>query len=206
MKNVYLTLFLIFVLVLTNCSNKIDSEKVKIKNAIKEELKIYPEERLIDLYKSYFQGFWGPGHLIPDSTSAYKYLILEMENAEIFDDQLWQPLAHYGGYFRMNLKFVRDSLIPLEEYLHAFIQSANNANKPELDDWVKEWSKVIDVIEENNIKINKYEEDKKLITDLLADGKYVVHHSDEFRDKYNPHYRVIAKEYFDKLMKKYIKR
>ncbi|MFC2133081.1 hypothetical protein ACFLR4_02830 [Bacteroidota bacterium] len=180
-----------------------DTEKPAIKTAVEAELKLYPEERLIDLYKSFFQGYWGPGHLIPDSTSAHNYLTSEMKNADEFDTNLWQSLGHYNRYFRLNLKFVKDGIIPEAEYLAAFIQSANNPEKPELEDWIKEWSKVINIIEESGIEINNYEEDKNSIEAMLNEGNYVVHHSNEFREIYNPHYRVISKKYFNILIEKY---
>lgn len=197
---------LILILLVANCTNKINLEDEKILTAVKSELKLYPEERLIDLYKSYFQGYWGPGHLIPDSISAQNYLTYEMENAEEYDKVLWQPLAHYNQYYRLNLKFVKDGIIPGNEYLSAFIQSANNPAKPKLEDWKGEWAKVLKVIEENKIDINNYTEDKNSIDTLLASGNYVVHHSGEFVKKYYPHYRVIAKKYFEILSDKYIKR
>lgn len=175
-------------------------------SAVKAELENYPEERLIDLYKSFFQGYWGPGHLVPDSISAHNYLTRELTDAQEYDTNLWQSLGHYDRYFRLNLKFVRDGIIPEGEYLSAFIQSANNPNKPKLADWITEWNKVINVIEKNEIIINNYSEDKKAIQMMLDDGNYVVHHSDEFRKTYNPHYRVISKNYFERMMDKYIRK
>lgn len=200
---IYLLSFLVFVTL--NCTRQIEDEKLKIKTAIEADLKLYTQETLIDLYKSYFQGYWGPGHLIPDSTSAHEYMEYELENAIEFDNVMWQPLAHYNRYYRLNLKYVKDGVIPDSEYLSAFIQSANIPEKPELKDWIIEWDKVISVIEEFGIKVNNYEEDKNYIKALLNDGKYPVHHSDEFREIYNPHYRVITKKHFDLLMDKYIR-
>lgn len=212
-RDKYMKPYLILIFVFSFCTgcesdNKIEkvlTEQDKIVRAINDELMIYPEERLIDLYKSFFQGYWGPGHLIADSISALNYINSEIEGAEKYHKNLSQPLGHYGKYFRVNLKLVAEGKIPKEKYLSAFIQSANDPDKPSLEEWIVEWNKVIAVIEEGNFGINSFEKDKKIISQLLDDGKYVVHHSAEFVELYNPHYRVIDKEYFDKLMVNFIK-
>lgn len=51
-----------------------------IKKAVLGELKHYPETQLRDIYKNFFQDAYGPGHLIPDSTHAGKYLDIELNN------------------------------------------------------------------------------------------------------------------------------
>jgi len=114
-------------------------------------------------------------------------------------------LGHYGKYFRVNLKLVAEGKIPKDKYLSAFIQSANNPDKPSLEEWIVEWNKVIAVIDKGNFAINSFENDKKIINQLFDQGEYVVHHSAEFVELYNPHYRVIDKKYFDKLMINFIK-
>ncbi|MGD8782596.1 MAG: hypothetical protein PVH88_27025 [Ignavibacteria bacterium] len=196
---------LILVLLIAGCNSSIKDER-KIETAVMNELKYYPEERLIDLYKSYFQGYWGPGHLIKDTSSALNYINYELETAEKYDSIIYQPLGHYDKFLRLNLLLVKENIIPKDEYLNSFIQSANSIDKPNIEDWKKEWDQVLSVIDEIGIKFENYEKDKSFIDSLLSENKYVVHHSKEFVEIYNPHYRVISKKHFEELKRKYFKK
>ncbi|MBR5440515.1 MAG: hypothetical protein IKV37_03025, partial [Prevotella sp.] len=50
----------------------------KVELFVYKQLSGYPESRLIDLYKSCFQDFMGPEHLISDTQSAKAYLDEEL--------------------------------------------------------------------------------------------------------------------------------
>ncbi len=195
----------ILILLVTGCGKSINDED-KIKAAINNELKYYPEERLIDLYKSFFQGYWGPGHLIEDTTAVRNYLNYELEAAEKYDAIIYQPLGHYSEFLRLNLRLVKEGFIPKEAYLSSFIESANNVAKPSIESWKIEWSKVLSVIEKERYAFENYQSDKAFIDSLLTENKYVVHHSRKFIETYNPHYRVISKDHFMELKRKYLKK
>jgi hypothetical protein len=54
-------------------------QNFRIEKAVINELKYYPEARLRDIYKNFFQDAFGPGHLIPDTTHAGNYLNYELQ-------------------------------------------------------------------------------------------------------------------------------
>lgn len=41
------------------------------------------------------------------------------------------------------------------------------------------------------ITIDGYQQDSAKIAELIATGKYVVHHSRRYNDHYKPHYRIV---------------
>lgn len=43
-----------------------------------------------------------------------------------------------------------------------------------------------------------YDEDKQYIDSILSAGKYAISHSQDYRDAYHPHYRIVSREIFDK--------
>lgn len=49
---------------------QIDAQAVT--KAIEEQMNTYPESTLKDIYKSFFQDAFGPGHLIPESEEGKK--------------------------------------------------------------------------------------------------------------------------------------
>ncbi len=203
--NKNLITILLLVCFLISCKNN-NSDNRPIRIAIENELKYYPGEQLVDLYKSFFQGYWGPGHLIEDTTAAMNYLEYELQTVEKYDSIIYQPLGYYDKYLRLNLILVKEGFIPKEAYLNSFIESANSADKPTIENWKKEWAKVLSVIENEGYIFENFDKDKAKIDSLLAENKYVVHHSKKFIETYNPHYRVISKEHFDKLKRKFLKK
>ncbi len=173
----------------------------KIKKAIENELHHYPNATLIDIYKNFFQDAFGPGHMIPDTHAAVKYLNYELKNAQQFNNILWQPLGANNNYYRINLLLIKDSIIPKEKLLHAFIASANKANPPTVEEWEKQWQEILKCIRDMPVTLENYKNDKKFIDSLLSKKQYVVHHSEIYVKHYHPHYRIVHRDELKKLIK-----
>ena len=58
-----------------------DRESQQIVEAVKTLVSQYPEATLQDVYKSFYQERFGPGHMIPNVENARNYLMSEMEQA-----------------------------------------------------------------------------------------------------------------------------
>lgn len=184
-----------------SCSDntiKKDNKKLIIQTA-RQELMLHPKATLIDLYKNFFQGRFGPGHMIsnPEATSSYFYH--ELETTTEFDSVLWQSVGYENNFYRINLNVVRDSIIDGQELVNAFIESANAVQSPSLESWIEEWGQIIQIIEEMDIDLPNYEQDKLQLAEHLKKGNIVFHHSDTFHEYYHPHYRIVSKEHFNKL-------
>lgn len=184
----------------SNCTSHNQSRK-NIEKAINNELLHYPNARLIDIYKNFFQDAFGPGHMIPDTQAAINYLNYELAHAEKFDTLLWQPLGSDNNYYRINLVLIKDSILPVKALLHAFISSANKAKPPSIEEWKLQWQQVISCIEEMDLSLDNYIQDKQYIDSLLSTSNYVVHHSENYSRLYHPHYRIVHKKEFKKLIK-----
>ena len=46
----------------------------RVESVVKRQLELYPQSRLIDLYKNFFQDKFGPGHMVADTASAGAYI------------------------------------------------------------------------------------------------------------------------------------
>lgn len=205
MKIITLFLSLVFLFFqsasFSHTHNGHDREELVEKN-VQLELTLHPEATLLDLYKNFFQGEFGPGHMITSVNTAAKYLKEEIKNAEYYDTVLWQPVGYKELYYRINLSLVRDRKINVQELLTAFTEKPINGDKMSLSEWKNEWNSILKIIEKMNVKLPNFETDKMKIMKNLKNGIIVGHHSETYLKIYHPHYRIISKENFIKLYKK----
>jgi len=182
-----------------NTNQDVADKKILIIDAVNNELKLHPEATLIDIYKNFFQGAYGPAHMIADRTSALDYIAEELSGTAKYDTVLGQQTGYKNRYLRVNLSLVRDKILSMEKLADAFFNSANNSNPPSLELWKKEWEFILDVIEGMGLTINNFMEDKKFLNDMLESGEMIVHHSEIYIKSYSPHYRVISARYAEEL-------
>ncbi|QGY46292.1 hypothetical protein GM418_22295 [Maribellus comscasis] len=180
-----------------------DTEK-QIVQFINNELQHYPEAQLADLYKNYFQDAYGPGHLIPDTTQAGKYLDWELKQPGWTDTLPYQALGINHDYYRINLQLVKNGTIPRDTLLLAMVESATLARNPDLESWKKEWNEVLAVIKKVKPKLPGMKSDEKLINQVLSDGDVVMHHSENYEELYHPHYRIVHRSVFERWKGNYL--
>jgi len=60
----------------------------KINGLIKSEFELHPKAQLIDYYKLFFQGTFGPGHIISNKESAIKFLKNELDESPVFEEKV----------------------------------------------------------------------------------------------------------------------
>ena len=184
---------LILPLCLASCQqSSVDSAAVKV--AIANQLASYPESRLQDLYKSFFQDRFGPGHIIRDKESARNYILSELAGADTLTGPMTEPCGWEGNYVRMNLSVIADGLMTVDELTDALMASAKEVKEEHIERWKEEWAEILAIIEKHYPDIPNLEEDKTKIDELLASGQYAYHHSEAYNAAYHPHYRIIAKE------------
>ena len=182
--------------------------------AIRQQLKDYPKSRVQDIYKSYCQDNLGPGHLIPDPQSARNYLESELRTSrEDLDSArydapsiMYYPVGDQGNYVWVDLSVVLDGLVGEETYLDAFVRSANEGKRLTEEQWVAKWREVEKVIRKDFPDIPDAEKDLEMIDSYVEKGDLIMHHSEAFSNAYNPHYRIIARDIFEKEIKPLIDR
>jgi len=178
--------------------------KNKIIDALKLELRWHPEARLSDVYKNFFQDRYGPGHLVEDVDHAYNYLEKEVSEAEHFDVPDLLPLGYHQQFFRVNLRLLKEEIIPIEIFFPLFLESTQSVNPPEISEWRAEWDNILEVIREITPALTGFAEDEKAIEEQLQKGNYVGHHSREYETLYHPHYRLLDSSRANFLKKRYL--
>ncbi|MDR2824572.1 MAG: hypothetical protein LBB41_05175 [Prevotellaceae bacterium] len=198
-----MTLLSVAAIAIFACAKKGNNDEQSIENAIRMQLTAYPESRLQDIYKDFYQDCFGTGHAISDTTMIFNYLRYELQNSEpSLASTLSEPLGWRHRFVRINIETVRQGMIDTAALADAFVQSASLINPSDTGNWHNEWATIIKIIEEKHLPINNYATDKLLIDSLLRENpNRAMHHSREFNAAYNPHYRVVERTLAEKLLK-----
>ncbi len=182
---------------LPGCRQKEQQQTLQV--ALERQMDNYPEARLQDIYKSFYQDHFGPGHMITDTATVRRYLYSELSGNDVSWVGYYEPTGCEGRFVRVFLNTIADSLITAEELLDAFIRSANEFQEPKTE-WITEWSEIVQTIRENWIYVEGFEEDEPKLTEAARNNQ-AMHHSRAYNDAYNPHYRIVRRDIFEKEIK-----
>jgi hypothetical protein len=173
-----------------------DTKKERIRNAVQSQLNMYPKSTLQDLYKNFFQDYFGPGHIVNDTLSAGAYLNAELASFEQASGAYYEPTGYNGNFYRVNLTIVKEGFISRDAFFDAFIRSVSNIQIITLEAWKKEWKEIDTVIHTMDLSLTDYTSEREKIFSLLSQDEYVMHHSEQFSNAHDPHYRIIDRNIF----------
>lgn len=193
-KYLIFNLLFLFCVSFAGCES---SSVERIKKSVERQLRDYPKSTLQDLYKSFFQDRFGPGHLVNDTSAAGNYLRYELNNSESFHERYYEPTGYENNYYRVNISVLKENRISYQKYFDAFLRSVEKIDLDAISEWKEEWSEIESVINSMNLDLENFEEDLKMIHSVLEQGKYAVHHSEIYNSEYQPHYRIIEKKIFE---------
>ena len=182
-----------------------------IYTAIETLLDTYPQASLQDIYKSCFQDYFGPAHMITDTASVRSYIAYELAQDTAMQGAYYELCGWRGNYYRVNLSVVNDSLVSLDALTTAFCRSAPAVTPVVGDEWVAEWELIMRevrrVVHDKGHRISRmapivthFAGDSAHIASLMSEGRYVLHHSELYNATYRPHYRIIRKDIFHKVI------
>ena len=171
-------------------------DTVAMRSAIERQMATYPESTLQDIYKSFYQEHFGPGHIISDTASARRYLMRELSEMGKPQSPYFELTGSQGDYVRVYLSAVADSLITAEQLLDAFVRSANSRQEPAVS-WLRKWEAIVSIIQANKIELEGFETELPLLTEA-AQNNQAVHHSRRYNEAYHPHYRIVERSIFER--------
>lgn len=175
------------------------TRKQKIRAAIERQRTDYPKSELQDLYKSFFQDRFGPGHIIADTTSAGNYLRQEMATAKRFEGAYYEPTGYEGNLLRVNLRVLHEGLIDYDTFFSAFVRSVNSIKPYTVKKWKKEWRLIRQVIGDMGLEnLPHFAVQEAQINAVLEKGEYQMDHSDTYSEAYDPHYRIVERRIFER--------
>ena len=197
MKNNILIASLFCLLLLFQACRYDDTQPIRA--AIERQMATYPETTLQDVYKSFYQAHFGPGHLIADTASARNYLVYELSEMTDKSAIYYEPTGSEGRFVRVYLSAIADSLISAEQLLDAFVRSANMSLVSTMN-WETEWHQVVETIMKYDIQVKDFEADTAVLREA-SQHQQAIHHSRAYNAAYHPHYRIVERAIFEKELK-----
>ncbi|MCF7920726.1 MAG: hypothetical protein K9N06_12505 [Candidatus Cloacimonetes bacterium] len=169
-----------------------DDYSPRIEKLLHQELKLFPEAQLQDVYKLFYQDFFGPGHYIPDINAVSHYLKDELDNYSRLSPFLkTQPIFCLNNFLRIDICVV-DVLINKHDFLDIFVQSSRiTLNQPLT--WQEHWQTILKLLSKTNPHLIIEEKSVSRLNEIARQyGE--VHHSEKYRELYQPHYRLISEQ------------
>ena len=192
----------LFLIVALICSFSLFGQSIDtlaMRSAIVRQMATYPESTMQDLYKSFYQEHFGPGHIISDTASARRYLKRELSEMGETQSPYFEPTGSQGDYIRVYLSAIADSLITAEQLLDAFVRSANSWQEPAVS-WLEKWEAIASILQANKIELEGFETDLPLLNEAARNNQ-AVHHSRRYSEAYHPHYRIVERSIFERELK-----
>ena len=198
MKSYLIIPFILMMLSLTSMA-------ITKEEAVDYLVKNYPQAQLVDIYKSFYQDNFGPGHLLGDTLAAKRYFFSELEDTTTWGGPVFEFTGEGNNFVRLNMDLIRKGLIPADDYFRAFQNSLGRVGKPSDEIWISEWRQIDSIIQHKDYHFLNEESDRIYINEKIASRNFPIHHSDNFNDNYKFHYRIISIPEFEKLKTKYLK-
>lgn len=168
----------------------------KVKKLVLDHLKKRPESQVQDIYKLLYQGVFGVGHLLTERA----WEILEEEANRInlndhADDPLLENISPDHTFIRVNLRQYLNQGYPLRSLYQVMKRSA--IYKGEEKVFQTYWNTFTELVKDGvlDLSIEKIRQLEKM---MEKEGVKPQHHSETYRKKYYPAYRVVLREIFIK--------
>ena len=163
---------------------------------LRKFLERYPASQLQDVFKFFYQSILGPGHLIASYRDALELLKAECQDLRFIFTTLEEPLTEELGNdtIRVNLRPYAYKKYPLEVLAQTFYDSQPLYSTNPQD--------LLEALEENRVSISilfeRYsdQEFESLLLTLKEFGCKPFSHSLNYRNNYQPHYRIVKKSVF----------
>lgn len=163
---------------------------MKTRELLIEHCRQYPRLQIRDIFKFIYQSSFGCEHMVASCAAAKEYIRKESENILNSNDILIDTLD--GDYSRVHLAYLKHGL-SIETFAKLFFLSAKTElyGKANLEEKL---NTARTLVCENLLPFNESEFDEAA-EKWKSEGYPAVHHSDVFRNTYNPAYRVIADKF-----------
>ena len=169
------------------------------KNLLINYYKNKPKSEIQDFIKLIYQGTFGGEHLVKNKETVFNYLLTECNQIEISNK--YEPLYEIisDEYVRINLVPYIKGNFSLKELNDCFCEQKANRS---LNTLIERINIFLDLVSDNTIKLNK-EETTSFLEEYRKNNFPVFHHTIEYRNEYNPHYRVVPIDFLSNEMKEY---
>lgn len=162
------------------------------KNCLKQQCELHGAMAPADVVKLCFQAAYGAEHLLSDLVAARKFFDREYERTEPAEGPLCEQIAEQ--IFRVNLAVWKQKGLPREWLFSMFAASVNQGTTDEdlFSDYLKAAEEILFI--HDNCGFSQ-EEWCRYLEKYCSKAPEAVHHSDRYREKEQPAYRIVRGEY-----------
>jgi hypothetical protein len=185
------------IMVGVGCSTGDTGFEKSVRKAVVYQMERYPASHLKDLYKSFFQDRFGPGHIIKDASGARAYIEAELASYDTSTNEMVEPTGWEHNFYRVSLDAVKRGQVTVEQMTDALVRSANSVQPTTIEQWKAEWGRIEAVVRSMNLSLPDYDKELAEIDEALAKGIYMGHHSEAYSTAYDPHYRIISRQIYE---------
>ena len=158
------------------------------------QIKNHPSMQYQDVVKLCYQAAFGAEHLLSDTECARAYLDDEFESVSATDEPLFERIS--PDVVRVNLGAWKREGFPVSALFEMFKSSArikDNA-KELLSSYLDEAEQVMAV------KMSDFDRERWhiFLEEYKSAGMPSIHHSDTYRERENPHYRIVLSSCFER--------
>lgn len=165
-------------------------DKTKVRRLIAEHYHRYPNMQITDYFKLLYHSALGCEHAISSFERAMGYLLSEIDRVDMDSEILIESLGF--GYSRVHLAYLSKGLLP-ETLVKLFFLSAGCESKGSI--WLIESVEILRAMARAGEIGVSFDELNAAIDEWRSLGYPAVHHSEIYRQSYNPTYRVIYDRY-----------
>lgn len=162
----------------------------RIVEAVQTQIDTYRGTTLQDIYKSFSQDAFGPGHLIEDASRTRRYIEEELASMHSGRRHAIEPCGLGTNFCRVPMDIICDGLVDLDTYFTNFINSLPKCRPPAPHDWLEGWDHILGCLKALAPTIPDFASDAARITRSLSAGQLVMHHSSRYVRTHDPHYRI----------------
>lgn len=183
-----------------NAQSQCDSVDVaRVKASVEVLMRDYPQATLQDVYKSCFQDYFGVAHLLGSREQVYNYICKELEADDyVAGSRYYEKCGWNVNHYRVYLNAIKEGYITADILADAFMASAPEEAPQVTEQWVNQWQVIEKIVRECYPDLYNLDVDSNAISEMLSQGKYVMHHSRRFNAAYHPHYRIIRRDIFER--------
>lgn len=164
----------------------------RVRTLIEEHLARRPGMEPRDVYKLFYQGVRGPEHLITDSKSFIERLRGEWDALESVEDEpLWESIRPDNSLLRLNLRPLKATGGDLDGVAAACLETGRRSWGTQAELRLA-WNGFITACREPSWPGLDPEDVEAFTSQLAEKGFPPVHHSERYRNLYQPAYRLIA--------------
>lgn len=162
-----------------------------------EHLARYPQMQLQDILKLLYQSEFGCGHLIGDPEGSLAALKAEWADAPDMEQQpVFEPIGN--GFGRLHLAAAKKAGLSVMDVHSAFMKSAALLCGCAAG-YLERARGLSALIDQGLLPFDQAELDDALLRWQVA-GEPLFRHSAQYREAYQPHYRVMREAHYKELL------